>query len=338
MGSIVYEMVNSPCFKQIAQHIQEQNKARIVAQEAGILVPRWEGPTRKSFTQYRKHAIQFGNWCRSVYGCKTYEACRPYIQAYADSLRQKGLSPSTIHTYLAGVCCAYGVSLSDLEKPIRHVAENTRSRGSKKSDTRRDTKRECSPRLFDLAACIGIRRTEYGQLRGDDLVRDEVGYWCVRVRKGKGGKQQLQRIPPGKEAFVADYFDGSHNYVFTRAEMENKIDLHHLRHDAAWTAYQGYVERLNAQPWYREQLMNEVKARWDKYCKKRWNPREVQGVYRLRGRNRELAIAAGFPTEYDRLALMVVSIFVLSHWRNDVSVANYLLAAAADMVFEKAKN
>ena len=61
-------------------------------------------------------------------------------------------------------------------------------------------------------------------------------------------------------------------------------------------------------------------------------------MYRLRGRNRELAIAAGFPTEYDRLALMAVSIYHLSHWRNDVSVANYILGVAADMVLEKTED
>lgn len=38
------------------------------------------------------------------------------------------------------------------------------------------------------------------------------------------------------------------------------------------------------------------------------------------------AIRKGLLTEYNRLALMAVSVFHLSHWRLDVTVSNYLLA------------
>lgn len=47
--------------------------------------------------------------------------------------------------------------------------------------------------------------------------------------------------------------------------------------------------------------------------------------YLLRGENREKAIRLGLPTEYNRLALMAVSVFHLSHWRLDVTVTNYLI-------------
>ena len=46
----------------------------------------------------------------------------------------------------------------------------------------------------------------------------------------------------------------------------------------------------------------------------------------IRGNSRRLAIDHGLPVKYDRLAVMAVSIFHLSHWRCDVTVANYLLA------------
>ena len=52
----------------------------------------------------------------------------------------------------------------------------------------------------------------------------------------------------------------------------------------------------------------------------------VLGASKLRGHNRKLAQQHGLPVWYDRLALLAVSIFHLSHWRHDVTVANYLLA------------
>ena len=47
--------------------------------------------------------------------------------------------------------------------------------------------------------------------------------------------------------------------------------------------------------------------------------------YKLRGENRQKAIEQGKETEYNRLALMMVSVFHLSHWRLDVTVTNYLI-------------
>lgn len=79
---------------------------------------------------------------------------------------------------------------------------------SRLSDSRFDTQRECSPRLWDFTCCVGIRRAEYAALHGSDLVYDESGYLCVLIRKGKGGKRQLQRIPLGCEQFIKQYFNG----------------------------------------------------------------------------------------------------------------------------------
>lgn len=115
-------------------------------------------------------------------------------------------------------------------------------------------------------------------------------------------------------------------YVFTRQEVQNKIDLHHLRAVLAQRAYRYYFERLRNEPEYRAQLEQEIKVRWQLYNKKRWKQHELEGVYKLRGSNLELDRRLGWPTEYDRLAVMAVSVFHLSHWRCDVTISNYLLA------------
>lgn len=337
IGSITYQFKNCKEFRDILEKIFSQQKASVNAKKLGVKPPQWEGPTMETYHQYLNHAIKFGEFCKETYGIRYYDDCRSHIQDYADWLVGQGKSASTVHSYLAGVCAAFGVSLAEIKHPIRHTANNIRSRGTKASDKRRDRQRACSPRLCDFACHVGIRRDECAALRGNDLTRDESGYLCVLVRKGKGGKRQLQRVPPGSEDFVAAYFDGSSNFVFSKAEMNNKIDLHHYRHYLAWEAYQGYQARLEADPGYREQLIAEIKIRWQQNCKKPWNPRQVEGWYRIRGKNKALSIAAEMPDRYSRLALAATSIFHLSHWRLDVSVSNYLLAVAADKVSEKEK-
>ena len=47
--------------------------------------------------------------------------------------------------------------------------------------------------------------------------------------------------------------------------------------------------------------------------------------YVLRGKNREKAVSLGKPVTYNRLAMMMVSVFHLSHWRLDVTSVNYLV-------------
>ena len=53
---------------------------------------------------------------------------------------------------------------------------------------------------------------------------------------------------------------------------------------------------------------------------------QIDGIYYLRGLNRKLALEHNLPVAYNRLALMAVSVFHLSHWRLDVTVCNYILA------------
>ena len=281
---------------------------------------------KRSAKMYKNHAIKFGEWCKAEYQCQTPEDCLPYLQNYTDWLIAQGKSPSTIHTYLAGVCRWFEIPLDSIDKPKRVVANNTRSRGIKALDSRSDAQREASPQLYDFALAVGIRRNEYKRLRKNDFVYDESGYPCVRVRRGKGGKYQEQRIAVEDVDFVRSYFDASDDKVFSGEEMKNKIDLHHLRALRAQRAYHDYLSCLENDPDYREQLTEEVRRRWKRLCSKRWNSKQVEGSYYIRGNSRRLALAHGLPVKYDRLAVMAVSVFHLSHWRCDVTVANYLLA------------
>lgn len=299
--------------------------------------------TKNTIAQYKDHTIKFAKWCKDQYGCRTYEEITAnivrYLNSYSKWLEGKGKTASTIHTYIAGCCAAWQIPMELIPKPLRHCYEITRSRGVKASDSRREAKRDASPRLYDLAECVGIRRHEYLALHGNNFKHDESGYPCVEVTKGKNGKYQLQRILPKHVDFVESYFSGSNEYVFTKKEMKNKIDLHHLRAIVAQEAYQYYLNRLNSEPGYRNQLEREIEARWrrfrnspDKRCRENksksraWDIKKVRGIYYLRGENRAAAEKNGFSVSYDRCAVMAVSIFHLSHWRCNVAINHYLLA------------
>lgn len=316
-------------YKNLKYQIKEVELARLEKANVPMLTQ-----TEK---QYRNHAIKFANWCKEQYGCRTLDECSAHIQDYADFLVVQGRSPSTIHTYLAGICRICGVPLADIQKPIRVVAENTRSRGMKAVDERKDAGREASPRLYDFAVIVGIRRNEYLHLTPDDLVFDDFGHPCVLVRKGKDGKRQLQRILPDELPAIKAVFDNPADagHLFPKAEINNKIDLHHLRALRAQKMYRYYLDKIENEHGYRAQLINEIRHIWEHddearkengYKAKRWSDMKVTGNYILRGNNRKLAKKHGLPLQYDRLALLAVSIFHLSHWRHDVTVANYLLA------------
>ncbi len=291
--------------------------------------------THATIKQHKNNAIKYGQWCKRTYHSRTKEDCANHIQDYVTHLEGQGLSASTIHTYLAGVCYAFNVNLADVKKPARITAQNQRSRGSKPSDSRSDTQRDISPCLYDFASAVGCRRAEYAALRQNDLVTDVNGHLCVLVRRGKGGKKQYQRILPDDIELVKSYFDGSDCFVFDKSELQNKLDLHALRAKQARKAYTYYLERIQKEPGYREILLTEIKNTWDAddaeraekgWKKKRWRQSQVEGEYRLRGETRKLAEQHGLPISYDRLAAMAVSIYHLAHWRLDVTIDNYLIA------------
>ena len=131
---------------------------------------------------------------------------------------------------------------------------------------------------------VGIRRAELCKLCRDDFVIDESGYPCVRVKRGKGGKMQLQRILPDDIEFVKEYFDGTENRVFSSEEMKNKIDYHHMRAVQAVRAYRYYSEKICLEPGYQKKLETEIIKRWNCYnLDKNGKPKrfDKSEIYRL---------------------------------------------------------
>lgn len=286
--------------------------------------------TRRIYTfAYRKYI----DYCRQYHNAKSKEECAEHIEDYIAHLKEKGVTASTLHTYLASICVYHGVSMRSYDKPKRYTSEYKRGRidngKTKRSDNNLDNPKY--ERLVEFQRRVGLRRNEIKKLRGCDFVMDESSNPCVFVRRGKGGKKQYQRLLPCDVEYIKAYFDGSDNPVFTKEEMENQLPLHYLRAKFAQRCY-AYYSELAENPKTRVKLEQEVRARWNKYNinQKTGKPKHlpkrlIEGYYYLRGKPRQFAIDNGLPVKYDRLGILATSLFALSHFRNDVTLASYIL-------------
>lgn len=291
-----------------------------------------------TITVYKRDCKNFASYCRQN-GVKTPEQLSKQkidmLQKYENSLENAGYKPTTIHRYLAAPCKALYVNMRDIEKPRRTADLISRGRDCEANPQgRREATQDRFSRLVTVQQATGYRRSELAKLRGRDLRVDESGYLCVYVHNGKGGKDQLQRILPFdlekiKKIFLEVKPD---QRVFTKNEMNNKINLHGLRAEHARKAYSYYADRLEREPSYKYVCRKELALRYktmhtaDRVTNQRFL-RDItnDAPYVLRGKNREKAVSQGKPVTYNRLAMMMVSVFHLSHWRLDVTSVNYLV-------------
>ena len=291
----------------------------------------------QTVTAYKKDCKLFAAYCKEQ-GVKRPDQLqwkeKELLQGYEKELEASGYSPATIHRRLAAPCKATGISMSEIEKPKRTSGKITRSRNEKANrQGKREIEDERYSRLVTFQRAVGIRRAELARLTAIDLTTDESGYLCVYVAKGKGGKRQLQRILPEDEITVLEIFQVAEpgQKLFSPEEMQNKIDLHGLRREHAQKAYKYYADRLKNEPEYKYELRKELAARYKEFHrpgdsnKKFLHDIMNEEPYKLRGNNYQKAIEQGKETEYNRLALMAVSVFHLSHWRLDVTVTNYMI-------------
>lgn len=291
----------------------------------------------QTVTAYKKDCKLFAAYCKEQ-GVKRPDQLqgkeKELLQGYEKQLEAAGYSAATIHRRLAAPCKATGINMNEIEKPKRTSGKITRSRNEKANrQGKREVEDEKYSRLVTFQRAVGIRRAELSRLTGSDFVIDESGYLCVYVAKGKGGKTQLQRILPEDEGTVLEIFQAADpgQKLFSKEEMQNKIDLHGLRREHAQRAYKHYADRLKNEPGYKQQCRQELMARYnERHRPGASRQRFIADItneqpYKLRGENRQKAIKQGKKTKYDRLALMMVSVFHLSHWRLDVTVTNYLI-------------
>lgn len=309
--------------------------ARISIQQA-LLQVALDGITdNHSVTVYKRDCKAFAAFCRNELNIKTPDRLRENpleaLQQYEKALEAQHYSPATIHRYLAAPAKGLAVGLQQIEKPKRRSSAIVRGRvDDANTQGQRELEAPRNQRLVQFQRAVGIRRAELADLRGRDLMTDESGQLCVCVVKGKGGKRQLQRILPGDVDVVRSTFLGieKNQLVFSPDEMNNKINLHAIRADHARDAYK-YYENLITNGGA-QQLRIELVRRWQTAHPNGNGAKFLDIItnrkpYVLRGDNRKKALAAGLPLKYNRLALMAVSTFHLSHWRLDVTATNYMV-------------
>lgn len=297
-----------------------------------------------SRTSYKRSATRFAKWAKENNIKKISDITEEVLQKYHDDLKNdpKQYTPATLHTYLAPIAKAAGINLNRIKKQKR--TSDKIIRGQQQEANAQGKRQELNSlfsRVIEFQKVVGIRRNELKNLKGQDLKYDEFGNCYIFVKRGKGGKKQMQYILPKDVELVRRTFTGikENEPVFSEEEMNNQINLHALRAQHARDSYFFYLEKIQANPKMRQALSHLLITRWEEGHQKLKNESTKQyekqrrnfiydlrdELYMLRGTNKSKALASGMPIAYNRLALMAVSVLNLSHWRLSVTVTNYIL-------------
>lgn len=304
----------------------------------------------QTITNYKHYNAQFRDFCQRI-GVNTFDKLqkqgKAVLASYVEDMESRGLSASTIHSYLSAPCKALGIHMQDVEKPKRITAKGSRSAGV---ESARSGAEKMSPEYreaYRFCEVAGIRKREAMRLTGDCITRDDSGWLYVLVKSGKGGKYQRQRILPEHEEIVLEAFNGKapDERIFSGRQFSKNINYHLARAKHAQEAYRYYRDHYQTEGAraklagelvneYRSALIRSLESGKIKSVKElerrtehfaREVIRDREKPYFIRGANKALAESKGMPVEYDRLALMAVSVFHLSHWRLDVTVTNYMV-------------
>ena len=289
--------------------------------------------TRQQYTRNMKYFVQY---CREKHNCRILDECRAHIDEYINTLIDNGMSACTIHTYAAAISATLRIPLNTIKKPKRIISEFTRGRKEiQYLHSSQDLENPAYKRLIDFAKKVGIRREEYAKLKKSSWTIDpSTGKHAIFVARGKHGKEQYQLVRdedvPWFENFFAEVPDD--RYIFSKAEMNNHLNLHRFRADNAKRWYAELEQKLKDDPSYADIMIEQIKARYvhsrdPRTGKpKHFDPKSVEGFYFLRKSLRQKQISENKPIKFNRLIVKYVSIFCLSHYRESVCIQNYLLA------------
>ena len=301
--------------------------------------------SNKARRNYLKACASFDKWRKSV-GLSNSVVRKnrsAAVEKWRDALIADGYAVSTVHTYIAGIACGLGIDMTGLAHS--GTSEDKRKSLGRSERSRAALEKEINADVVRFQRMVGGRRSALMRLRGSDLVTDESNQLVVRFIKDKGAKTQLQRILPEHQDAVRAYFERVAPDQLLFPAISKDLDLHYLRAECAKNAYR-YYEQICSTPEGRAEMRRQLWARYtdpEVGCKayrlavaagdqKRiqrqlhlFSQELANGQYHLRGANRRVAIERGRPTAYDRLALACVSVFHLSHFRNEVTCKHYTL-------------
>ncbi len=278
-----------------------------------------------TMVKYQQTIDRFSKWVYETQG--TYrvapEQYKFLAQEYLNSM-VLDKSPHTLHTYKQHLALSLNINGKLLQTPKRGAPEKGRDTGKRT---------EINSKIYDIATKIGIRKAEYGALKGRDFVEKD-GHLYVIVEKGKGGKEQYQLIKDEYKSEVLALKNGIKDDQYILDKDEKKSLDHAGTHDARRAYAREMYEYFRTMPetekaYWREEmhqrfLQNPKKAEkdaWGLYQKKLEN----SPILTVRGVNKERCLADGKSPNFDREAVMMVSVFCLSHYREQVTIENYLV-------------
>ena len=294
----------------------------------------------KTIRAYKSNINDFCEWIKALGITKVQVLEHPVavVQAYSNMLYKK-YPATTAHKYLSPICKGLGIHLQDISKPKRTARLIKGRDDTKNLQGKKELKSNKSPRLVAFQEAVGIRRKELAKLRPVDVIQTSDGDVYVHVLRGKGGKEQYQYVLPVDRDIVISIAASSllPDRIFTQSEMTNKIDLHSIRAVHAKDAYKYYADKIAADPRYKVECIKKLVSYFE-YMNDKNDPKYASHFdrfkkdiscdnykLRVRGENARIAREKNLPLVYDRVALTMVSVFFLSHWRNDVTIKNYMI-------------
>lgn len=148
--------------------------------------------------------------------------------------------------------------------------------------------------------------------------RDAYGYYKNLTQNNPEERVKLQM------QLLARFFRYNKSYALTKNRELKERKLKQFIKDMTGITIKGKPHEQREQL---ETYLNAVMHGVILNEKSPLNPKNVSAQYTIRGDSKIVADAFGRDHDYDRLALMAVSVFHLAHWRNDVTVRHYMLAA-----------
>ena len=143
--------------------------------------------SENTYNTYLAQCNHFADWCMAN-GIKYANEAYLKVAEYGEWMADQGKSAWTIHTAIAAIAKAYGVSTTKFgyTAPKRERMAVKRSRYAAERD--RHFSVSNNKELIVFASCTGLRRHELESLHGNQLTIGENGQLQLFNIKGKGGK------------------------------------------------------------------------------------------------------------------------------------------------------
>ena len=306
----------------------------------------------ETFHGYVKHSAAFAKWCLnnekiiSSLGHKprTIEDCRPYVTEYLTEIRDgvskttgRKLSASTLKLKVSSLAKLFGCKgeAFGVEMPDRKRADITRSRNDVKSDKCFNTSLPRNELIKTVVTCIGARRSELEQVRGEDLIEKNGRYFIHFIHNTKGGKERYAEVIGSEEEIgtvVKTFRAAGEKKVF--GKINSHSDIHSYRAAYAKRIYDKYSRPY--EKYKHERIIVKNNRVMGKYISRNGKADAELFDYLYKDKDK-LKMVAGYrdvPTAYrgkidkagivyDRLALFKTS-ECLGHNREDVVAGHYL--------------